>query len=54
MAVLPDQLVELVRSGGSVSINAGDYLPAKLVEVVNAHNSECDSDASSPASRDRT
>jgi hypothetical protein len=36
MAILPDQLIELLRNGGGASIDAGDYLPAKLLEAVHA------------------
>jgi hypothetical protein len=36
MAIPPDKLVELVRSGGSISIDANDYLPAALTPVAQA------------------
>ena len=36
MAILPDKLVELVRNGGSISIDANDYLPDALTPVAQA------------------
>jgi len=33
MAITSDQLAELVRNGGSASVDANDYAPTQLIDV---------------------